>query len=344
MKKVKEAVRAAEWWEYKLAPILGTFYATAFLIREPITTLWPAALMLFAALVPGAAFVSVLNDATDRTEDRIAGKRNRLEGRSAAFIGLLLTATIVPGLVIDWSWRHDALLLSIYLAAWLSFLLYSVRPFRLKRRGLAGLVADASGSSLFPTLTGVALVFRTTRHVVDREWLTAVALWAIAYGIRGILWHQLLDRDNDVRAGVETFAARHAFAAAALFGNFVVFPLELLAMALMLLRLKSAIPALLLLLHAAYVIARRHLWRVRAVVVVSRSPYRILMQEYYEVLFPVGVLLASSRSYPRDAIAIAAHLLLFPRRSLQLFEDGARLAAGYLRRAFGAPRRGEPAE
>ena len=74
--------RAGEWWEYKLVPIFGIFYATALYLKLPILWLWPAALTLLLALVPGAVFVSLINDLTDKAEDAAAGKRNRMAGRS----------------------------------------------------------------------------------------------------------------------------------------------------------------------------------------------------------------------------------------------------------------------
>src|SRR6185503_20264135 len=82
---LRRVVRAGEWWEYKLAPILGVFYATAFTLHVPLTSLWRSALVTLLALAPGAAYVSVINDLTDLDDDRAAGKANRFEGRSRAY-------------------------------------------------------------------------------------------------------------------------------------------------------------------------------------------------------------------------------------------------------------------
>ena len=57
------------------------------------------------------------------------------------------------------------------------------------------------------------------------------------------------------------------------------------------------------------------------VVVVPKAGYHILMQEYYQLFFPLALLLSSSSRYPSDALLIAAHLFLFPRRALQALKD-----------------------
>ena len=71
---------------------------------------------------------------------------NASRGLASLAVGLPVAA----GLAVAWHWRGDPLLLGCYLAAWTAFTLYSVPPFRLKVRGLAGLVADAAGRSPLP--------------------------------------------------------------------------------------------------------------------------------------------------------------------------------------------------
>src|SRR5207253_2526788 len=74
---VWDKVRAVEWWDYKLAPAAAVVYATALALDVPLSRLWPAAATVVVALIPAAAYVSVINDLADRAEDRAAGKRNR---------------------------------------------------------------------------------------------------------------------------------------------------------------------------------------------------------------------------------------------------------------------------
>jgi 4-hydroxybenzoate polyprenyltransferase len=318
-------VRAGEWWEHKLVPIFSAFYATAIVLDVPVSALWRAALTLLLSLIPGAAYVSVINDLTDRDDDLAAGKTNRLIGRSRLTIALLIAATVAAGVVFAWLWRNDTLLLSCYLAAWLAFSLYSLPPFRFKCRGFAGVLCDASGAHLFPTLVAVIIAFRAAGRDVSVPWLVSVGVWAFAYGLRGILWHQLTDVDNDRSAGVRTFAQRHPPQVAARLGTFVAFPLELCALATMLWQLQSAWPLLFLAIYLLMSARRMRNWKMSAAIVAPKPHFFIVLHEYYNVLFPISLLIASAMRFPMDGFALLAHLLLFPARATQTAIDFGKL-------------------
>ena len=318
-------VRAGEWWEYKFVPILTLFYATAFLVGAPIASLWQGLLILLLSLIPGAAYVSLVNDATDIEEDAAAGKPNRLAGRSRAFIGLALAASVAGGLAFAWLWRDDSLLLGAYLAAWIAYSLYSLPPVRLKVRGLAGLVADAAGANLFPSLVAIILAFRAAGEPVDMVWLASGGAWAFAFGLRGILWHQLLDAENDRAAAVRTFVQRHSTATGAALGKYLVFPIELAALAAMLWQLQSFAPLVALLPYAWLVKRRLRVFVMKLVIVEPQPRHMILLQDYYDLFLPLALLIGSAIRFPIDLLALAAHLLLFPRRALQVARDAWKL-------------------
>ena len=190
MRRVLATARAGEWWEYKLAPIAATGYATAAVAHvRPLAVAGRLALAV-VALGIAAAFASVLNDLTDRAVDRRAGKPNRLEGRSARFCGVALAVPVVAGAgVAAVAWFHQPVILGLYGATYVAFVLYSVPPFRLKSRGAMGVVADATGEHLLPTVLAVAVVFDAAGRPLDLAWCTAVAGWALALGVREMTWH-----------------------------------------------------------------------------------------------------------------------------------------------------------
>ncbi len=310
--RLAAAMRAGEWWEYKIAPILAIFYATSLLAGASLLSLAPSLLLLIAALVPGAVYVSVLNDLTDRAEDGKAGKANRMAGAPAWLASLAIGPAIAAGLAVAWHWRGDPPLLACYLAAWIAFTLYSLPPFRLKTRGLAGLAADAGGAHLFPTLVAVLLAFRAAGAPIDPAWLSAVGLWAFAHGLRGILWHQLLDSEADEAAGVRTFVQRVPRARAVALGHYLAWPAELAALTFLLWKLGLAGPPVALLLYALLVRQRLAIFRMRAVVVEPQPRYLLLMQEYYLLFLPLALLVEAALRSPADAFVIVVHLILFP--------------------------------
>lgn len=308
--------RATEWWAYKLVPILSAFYATALVLRASILSLWIDALALLVSMTAAAMYASALNELTDRGDDAAAGKRNRATDRPRSVITLMVVAA-GAGCTFAWFWRDDLPLLSCYLATWLAFALYSIRPVRLKTRGLAGVLCDAAGEQMCPALAGVFVATRGAERAAGAAWMATIAIWALAVGCRGILWHQLTDVDNDRAAGVRTFAVRQP-RIASLAGTFAVFPLELAAFTAMLWQIGGAWPATLLALYALYAIhsARR---RHRVPVIVAPRPRSfIVLQVYYSDLFPVALLIAAAVRDRRDLLILVIHLLLFPRRVLHV--------------------------
>lgn len=320
LKALAAAVRGGEWWDYKLVPILAAFYATSLYLRVPVASLWPAALILLLSLVPGAAFVSIVNDVADIRDDAAADKPNRMAGRSALVRALAIAVTLAGGAIFFWIWRNEPLLLACYGAAWIAFTLYSAPPLRLKARGLAGLLADASGAHLFPTLLAAAAAFAAAGRPAEPLWLGAIAIWSLACGARGIVWHQLLDRARDLEAGTGTFAARRRPEASARFAA-GAFALELAGLLLLLLLLWQPLPALALAYHVLLARRRARIWGLETVVARPRAEYRLWLDDYYGAMLPVALLLAGAMYAPAELIVLAVHLLLFPKRPVEVARD-----------------------
>ncbi|MEO7170216.1 MAG: hypothetical protein ABIY39_07575, partial [Sphingomonas sp.] len=62
--RIGQIIRATEWWEYKLLPILGVFYATLAYRHASIAAAWPVVIELLIGIAAGAVYVSVINDLT----------------------------------------------------------------------------------------------------------------------------------------------------------------------------------------------------------------------------------------------------------------------------------------
>jgi len=337
-REIFKTVRAAEWWEFKLAPVLAIIYATAFLLKLSIISLWPLLLLVLVALAACAAYVSVINDVTDFDDDMASGKANRLVGKSSAFVATVLASCIIPGIAVAFYLRREPLLISLYLASWAAFTLYSLSPIRLKNRGGWGVLADASGAHLFPTLLAIALVYRWSLKPFDAVWFASAGVWSLSFGIRGIIWHQLNDLRYDEKINLRTFARTHNIAWLQRLGNFIVFPTELAALVVMLWRTRCVIAVTLLGFYALLNFLRKRLWGSNFCIVAPRTQFHhILMHEYYEVFFPLAFILASSRRYAVDAIVIIVHALVFPKRARGTIIDIAGIINGL--RRISAPKR-----
>jgi UbiA prenyltransferase family len=307
-----DLIRADEWWQHKLVPTLSAFYATALVLRVGVHTLWAGALTLSLAIATAAIFASAINELTDRNDDAAAGKRNRAAERPRS-VAALLGVSVSAAFVLTWLWRDDLLLVSCYAAIFVAFALYSTPPFRLKKRGFAGVLCDAAGEQMLPSLVAVFAACRSAHRAAGDAWLVSVGIWALAFGLRGIVWHQLTDVENDRAAGTATFARRSPRRAAWV-GAFLVFPLELSALAAMLWQIRSPWPEAFLVAYALYAIGSVRRGQTSAVIVAPKSRGFIVLHEFYTELFPVALLVAASVRDRRDLVVMAVHVVLFPPR------------------------------
>jgi 4-hydroxybenzoate polyprenyltransferase len=314
-REIFRTVRGGEWWEFKLGPVLATIYASAFLLRVSILSLLPLVFIVLVSLAACAAYVSVVNDFTDRADDMASGKTNRLVGRSLSYIATLLALCILPGFAVALYWFHDRLLLLLYSASWVAFTLYSLPPIRLKERGSLGVLADACGAHLFPTLLAVAAVYRWTQQPFDLIWLVAIGAWSFSFGLRGILWHQLSDISYDESINLRTFVRAHRTASLQRLGNFIIFPVELATFAVMLLHTRCVVAVTLLGFYAVLNFLRARLFEAKFCIVEPKPKFHhIVMHEYYEVFFPLAYILASANQHPADLFVLLVHGLFFPKR------------------------------
>lgn len=318
--KVIASLRATEWWEHKLPPLLTLGYATALITGSDILEALPNIIIAVVGFILSASFVSVLNDLTDAGDDKMAGKGNRLfsvsvSGRIVLFTFLLLLCMAFL------YWIRDSIYSVIFMSmALCSYILYSTPPIRLKKRGVAGLLADAAGAHLFSGLFFVSMVFYAFDHPLSFTWFSVVGVWSLTYGLRGILWHQLSDRDHDAKAGLKT-------AARALSHNqirsleMLITGFEWVTLALILLYVHSIFP----LLALVFCLLMLYSYHQRGIKLILAQPladrWHIIMSDFYQVYLPLSLILAGSVINPYTSLLLIVHVLLFPIRIKAILKD-----------------------
>jgi hypothetical protein len=178
-------------------------------------------------------------------------------------------------------------------------------------------LADASGAHLFPTLFAVLLVYHWNRTEAPAQWIIVISLWSFAAGVRGILWHQLEDADNDRKIGLRTFVCIHGTKVAERLGLFT-FLIESGAFAAMLWLTSSALATLLLVFYGLFALIR---WRLLGISLAIGKPgqaSRQAMAEYYIVLYPLAYLLTASWQQPSALLLLLFHGVLFSRQGRYL--------------------------
>ncbi|MFN7149964.1 MAG: UbiA family prenyltransferase [Microthrixaceae bacterium] len=198
-------VRADDWWNDKI-PHLIAIAAIGLTTRGWSAAEGVLALVLFLLSAIGvAAFGHVVNDLADIEADHAAGKPNRTGSLSRTARTLLPAGCLLIGLLPWIALPRSVVALSLLAAEVVLLVAYSVPPVRLKTRAAAGALADALYAYSLPMALAV-VVFTTDERPV---WvLAAVGVLGLLVGLRGIVWHQVLDQDNDRAGGVHTLVTR----------------------------------------------------------------------------------------------------------------------------------------
>jgi hypothetical protein len=199
-------VRFGNWWTHKIPPLLLVVYVELIRRHASLGASVGAMCVLICCVSCVAAYGHVVNDWTDIAEDRRAGKPNAMRDvpvarRTALCVGLVVAGFAVLAPFAD-AWPARIVLAANFL--WPT--LYSIPRVRLKERGLLGVISDAAGSHVTPTVFAFAAVDLFVRAPANAAVVAAILLWAAALGIKGILYHQIADRANDEKAGVDTYA------------------------------------------------------------------------------------------------------------------------------------------
>ncbi len=316
-------IRASEWWDYKIPPLLAIAYATLLIYEKNIYSFTGVILLMLLSLVVGAIYVSIINDITDVTEDLAAGKKNRMAKTSTVFkifIPLILLA-IGLGFILFF-YRVDPLSVFFYSMPWILFSLYSFEPFRFKKRGFLGVLCDAGGSHIFTSLLIISFLTYKSGGMLNFVWLFSVAAWSSAYGLKGILWHQFADRENDLKTGVNTFASRVNPRSFEKFEG-IILVVELSALACMLWAIHSVWPLVGFIFYVVLAFLRYKVLQRQPVIVSMKGKQniQILTLDYFHAIFPVSLLFQACFTQQYGWIVLLAHLILFQKSVLLILKD-----------------------
>lgn len=159
-------------------------------------------LQYFIFIVTFYGFGYAINDFSDKEIDRKVGKKNVMAEigpvAGIAVLGVLVMGCL-PLLAMHFSWEMAGIFAFVYF--WGAA--YSVRPFRFKERGAAGVLVSSLAQRAIPLLPFLG--------VDSRAW-KSIFLWGLVgflTGLRYILIHQYEDRENDKKSGTQTFVNSH---------------------------------------------------------------------------------------------------------------------------------------
>lgn len=322
--------RLLTFWNSKIPVLLCVVYyvlsATDFSDRN---VFYHLALFLLSSF--GFGFAGYLiNDWADIDENKRQGKINAASSLSFGQRCILLLVSLAVA-VIPWFWLlFNKVTLVLISLQGLSYLLYSVRPFRIKERGGWGILFDSFYAHILPT----ALVTYTFTTLYGKpEDITSVAvffftLWIVVLGVRNIIMHQLSDYEVDVKAGVRTYTVQSGLLKTIQIKSRVLVPVEFALLMLALLALPDLNwVAYLFPFYVIYVFYReahrlRRIMREGGDVELCRHDFfsEVVLNEFYEKWLPV-ILLFSQFSNPVFRLLLLFHSVLFLVNSFRFTED-----------------------
>ena len=197
-------------WVWKIPPLLAVAYASILAYGIELSTSFKTLLISFICICSVAAYGHIINDIFDIEQDIATSKKNSMAGLLPVQRYCLCFLFIATGFVPLIYFSFNITLIILLMINYLLPTIYSTPFPRLKERGFIGVITDASGAHLIPTLF-ICMLFMYAGNGTEKTGLAitiSASIWALFSGLRGIIVHQLLDKRNDRRTGVITFAGR----------------------------------------------------------------------------------------------------------------------------------------
>ncbi|MHC5933169.1 hypothetical protein [Nostoc sp.] len=186
---------------------------------------------------------------------------------------------------------------------------------RLKERGIWGVISDTAGAHAIPTLFFAAtfLHLSTTPQPESIILTIAATAWSFCAGIRGILLHQLWDRENDLKSGVKTLVTSLDVEKVRFWISYMIFPIEISLLILLVLVISRFAP-ILLVFFILYLLLKTINIKLVLANAFEPAPTRkanVALHDFYEVWLPLALITLLSIREPLFLILLLLHIILF---------------------------------
>lgn len=193
-------LRVFEWADKLQLNFIAAFILIAFLPHPEHYLVQVLILGIYMLFLGSYGYVS--NSYGDREQDAKVGKHLEVQFFSNQQLKMILTLFAIPSLFIPFYFQ-DIKIGALGLTTFLLVTFYSLKPVRLKERGIYGVFTAALTQRTLPFLL---FVFLVPIHNPFIAWF--LLGWLSLVGIAVILPHQFFDYENDIRAGVKTWVTR----------------------------------------------------------------------------------------------------------------------------------------
>lgn len=203
-------LRLSSPWKFK-APILISSPYFIFLLSNYIDLNAFLYVVVSLVIIIGVAGIGYLsNDLGDREKDKLINKSNSTVHLSNSNIVMLMLLFFCLVLLPWYYLEFDICSILLFILQLLLFYAYAFRPFRLKERGFFGVITDALYAHVLPAILASYTFCLTTKFEVDKyiPFVVLLSMWQLFLGMRNIIFHQLMDYDNDLASNTHTFVTK----------------------------------------------------------------------------------------------------------------------------------------
>ena len=188
--------------------IRGPLYKSTLLLTAPLLCVLlltpgsadaPTFYMFFLNMFLYLSFAYAVNDWADREADLAAGKRRTFSSLPASTARAIVTALLLATLAVGYRLSRSWLYIGVLSTGLLLGAAYSARPFRFKGRGIWGVIIAPLPGKVIPVCLACI-------HYRRFGWYFLVV--ALAESVKNaidILFHQIVDYQNDRNSGIGTF-------------------------------------------------------------------------------------------------------------------------------------------
>lgn len=205
MKKFLDYFRVIEWYDSKIPFMLCGYVFNTLLLKN--LSVWDVSIKFILYFVYLSAFLSfsyLINDFSDIDADKKAGKNKVIFDVKKQTTIIVLSVLPIFGIVPLWIYLNFNYLYLI-LSFFVYFLgaAYSIPMFRFKERGIVGLIECSIAQRCIPLLVIPFLV--EAKNIYFVFWI----IISFIDGIRYLIIHQHIDKENDLKTGTKTFITEH---------------------------------------------------------------------------------------------------------------------------------------
>jgi len=183
---------------YKATLLLSPCLLVALFAERESVSAWPV-FLFYVNVFLYLEFAYLANDYADREDDLAAGKRRSLSRLSKPVALVVIAgaaaANVIVALILTRSLLYVSLLFVGLAFGWV----YSVEPFRIKARGIWGVIFAPALGKVLPILMACSL------YRCFAWWIILLILADWLKNAIDILFHQVVDYEVDRRTGVHTY-------------------------------------------------------------------------------------------------------------------------------------------